>query len=111
MRFWSGSEELQAADQPSTEDVPEAAGPRAWQAAGAGRDSQVHGGQVGAEGGQAGGQGRPVPAHTRLLSGQASGRKLLQNNDVNCLQSVHSNLCEKNSLLYTLLQHGESLKN
>ena len=22
------------------------------------------------------------------------------------LQSVHSNLCEKNSLLYTLLQHG-----
>ena len=25
----------------------------------------------------------------------------------NCLQSVHSNLCEKNSLLYTLLQHGQ----
>ena len=49
-------------------------------------------------------EGWTVPAYTRLFPGiiSVSNLELLST-----FQSVHSNLCEKNCLLYTLLQHGK----
>ena len=50
-------------------------------------------------------EGWTVPAYTRLFPGiiSVSNLELLST-----FQSVHSNLCEKNCVLYTLLQHGKN---
>ena len=74
--FSLGAKKLQATDKPVTETISQVAGPGAKQEAGSGGDSQVHGGQVVEEGGgEGGGQGRTVAAHTRVLSGTLSYSK------------------------------------
>ena len=75
--FSLGAKKLQATDKPVTETISQVAGPGAKQEAGSGGDSQVHGGQVVEEGGgEGGGQGRTVAAHTRVLSGTLSYSKI-----------------------------------
>ena len=74
-----GAKKLQASDQPSTKDVPQVARSRPNQETRAGRDGEVHGGQVVEEGGDQGdtGQRRPVPAHLGLIPGENAKCKYL----------------------------------
>jgi hypothetical protein len=51
-------------------------------------------------------EGRAVSAYPGLFPGEMVGPWSAIVHAL-CLQSVHSNLCEKNCLLYTLLQHGK----
>ena len=52
-------------------------------------------------------KGWTVTAYTWIFPGDFVSFKPLFNDLTSMFQSVHSNLCEKNCLLYTLLQHGK----